>query len=148
MAELLELRATDRVLEVGTGSGYAAAILARLCSHVWSVERYGELAERAARALSAAGVTNVTCLVGDGSMGLPGQGPFDAISVAAASRRRALERLADELAPGGRLVAPLSRRGSQHLVTGRRPAEGGPPEWRMFGAVRFVPLVPGDERRS
>jgi protein-L-isoaspartate(D-aspartate) O-methyltransferase len=143
MAELLDLRPADRVLEIGTGSGYGAAVLARLCSHVWSVERHADLAAGAELALGTAGIENVTCLVSDGAVGLPDRAPFDAISVAAATRRRVLERLGDQLAPSGRLVAPLSRRGSQHLVTAERPADGGPLSWRMFEAVRFVPLVPG-----
>ena len=146
MVELLELSAADRVLEIGTGSGYHAAVLARLAAHVWTVERHAELAEQAARSLLAAGVVNVSILVGDGSDGVPGEEPFDAISVAAASPREVLVRLADGLAPGGRLVAPLSDGAAQRLVKGERPADGGPLHWGAFEAVRFVPLLPGEAR--
>ena len=146
MVELLELSAADRVLEIGTGSGYHAAVLARLAAHVWTVERHAELAEQAARSLLAAGVVNVSILVGDGSDGVPGKEPFDAISVAAASPREVLVRLADGLAPGGRLVAPLSDGAAQRLVKGERPADGGPLYWGAFEAVRFVPLLPGEAR--
>ncbi len=143
MTELLELAPRDRVLDVGTGSGYHAAVLARLARHVWTVERIEELAATALGALARAGVANVTCLVGDGARGLPDQAPFDAINVAAAGSAEALERLSAELAPGGRLVAPLRRRGGQHLVLARRPAGGGPCEWTALEPVRFVPLVSG-----
>jgi protein-L-isoaspartate(D-aspartate) O-methyltransferase len=79
MCELLELRPTDRVMEVGTGSGYHAAVLAQLAAHVWSVETHAELSRGAAAALARTGVENVTLVVGDGSAGLPGEAPFDAI---------------------------------------------------------------------
>ena len=85
MCELLELSPADRVLDVGTGSGYHAALLAYLAGHVWSVERHRELSRQAARNLRAAGVENVTLVVGDGPLGLPDEAPFDAINVAAAA---------------------------------------------------------------
>ncbi|HEY3186158.1 MAG TPA: protein-L-isoaspartate(D-aspartate) O-methyltransferase, partial [Solirubrobacteraceae bacterium] len=119
MTELLELDDDDRVLDVGTGSGYHAAVLARLARHVWSIERHRLLAEQAARALRDTGVANVTVLVGDGARGLPAEEPFDAINVAAAAPRAVLEELAGGLAAGGRLVAPVSGR-RQRLVTLRR----------------------------
>ena len=140
MAELLDLRPSDRVLDVGTGSGYHAAVLAGLAQHVWSIERHRPLAERAVRALAGAGITNVTVLVGDGALGLPAEAPFDAINVAAASPPAVLESLATGLAPGGRLVAPLSGR-RQRLVTLRRGPLGL--RRREHEEVRFVPLVPG-----
>src|SRR3954463_6349247 len=107
MTELLELRPEDRVLDVGTGSGYHAAILATLAAHVWSIERHADLSRLAADALARAGVHNVTLVVGDGSRGLPEEAPFDAINVAAAGEREGLETLEDQLADGGRLVAPV-----------------------------------------
>jgi protein-L-isoaspartate(D-aspartate) O-methyltransferase len=140
MTELLAVGPADRVLDVGTGSGYHAAVLATLGRHVWSVERHAELSERAAVALAVAGVDNVTLVVGDGSRGLPDEAPFHAINVAAASRRRALEALETQLAPGGRLVAPLARR-RQHLAVGRREADGV--RWHELEEVRFVPLIRG-----
>ena len=139
MLEVLELRGSERVLDVGTGSGYHAALLARLARWVWSIERHASLSEFAAANLTAAGVTNVTLVVGDGTLGLPEQGPFDAINVAAAAPSEALERLAGRLAPGGRLVAPLVN-GDQRLVVVRRDASGGL-ERRRLERVRFVPLV-------
>jgi len=154
MTELLELRARDRVLDVGTGSGYHAAILAALAAHVWSVERHADLSRTAAAALAGAGVANVTLVVGDGSLGLPSEAPFDAINVAAACGREALGALEAQLAPGGRLVAPLvGRRAAgfeaigvsgrrQRLTLARREPDGV--RWQALEEVRFVPLVPGD----
>jgi len=143
MAELLDLRPEDRVLDVGTGSGYAAAVLARLAAHVWSIERHPELSERAADALAAAGARNITLLVGDGTRGLPEQAPFDAINVAAAGTPDALADLEAQLALGGRLVAPVSEAEQRLVVVGR--TEGGL-ERRLFEEVRFVPLVREHER--
>jgi protein-L-isoaspartate(D-aspartate) O-methyltransferase len=138
MSELLELRPEDRVLDVGTGSGYHAAILAALAGHVWSIERHADLSRQAAEALDRAGVRNVTLVVGDGSRGLPEEAPFEAINVAAAGGREGLETLAEQLAPGGRLVAPVTRR-RQRLSVARR--ENDRVTWRDLEEVRFVPLV-------
>jgi protein-L-isoaspartate(D-aspartate) O-methyltransferase len=140
MCALLGLGTADRVLDVGTGSGYHAAVLARLAGHVWTIERHRELAERAARALEAAGAANVTVLAGDGSGGLPGEAPFEAVNVAAAAPGATLERLAEQLAPGGRLVAP-EREDEERLIRLTRTASGLRRE--AFEAVRFVPLVDG-----
>jgi protein-L-isoaspartate(D-aspartate) O-methyltransferase len=141
MCELLELRGDERVLDVGTGSGYHAAVLARLAGWVWSIEREPELARRAATALREAGADNVTTLVGDGSRGLPDEAPFDAVTVAAATGRDAFDALAAQLGPGGRLVAPLAE-GAERLVRLRR-RDGGF-ERGEHEAVRFVPLVEGE----
>jgi protein-L-isoaspartate(D-aspartate) O-methyltransferase len=138
MTELLSLRQGDRVLDVGTGSGYHAAIIAALAGHVWSIERHAALTRAASEALERAGVENVTLIVGDGSRGLPEQAPFDAINVAAAGRRDALATLEDQLAPGGRLVAPVTGR-RQRLAVARR--ENDRVRWRELEEVRFVPLV-------
>jgi protein-L-isoaspartate(D-aspartate) O-methyltransferase len=137
MCELLELEPGDRVLDVGTGSGYHAAVLAQLAAHVWSVERHPALSAQAARNLEAAGVRNVTLAVGDGTLGLPAAAPFDAINVAAA-RASIPPALEDQLARGGRLVAPVEN-GDQRLVLLRR-GEGGL-ERKALERVRFVPLV-------
>jgi protein-L-isoaspartate(D-aspartate) O-methyltransferase len=137
MLELLEVSPEDRVLDIGTGSGYHAALLAVLGAHVWTVERYAALSARAAAALAQLRIANVTCVVGDGTGGLPEEAPFDAINVAAgaAAVPAALE---EQLAPGGRLVLPIGG-DEQHLVRVDRTPQG----WRRerHEAVRFVPLV-------
>jgi protein-L-isoaspartate(D-aspartate) O-methyltransferase len=138
MSELLDLKPEDRVLDVGTGSGYHAAILAALAGHVWSIERHPDLSRQAAEALGRAGVQNVTLLVGDGSRGVPEEAPFDAINVAAAGGRDLLQTLEDQLAPEGRLVAPVTGR-RQHLAVARRDRDRV--DWRELEEVRFVPLV-------
>jgi protein-L-isoaspartate(D-aspartate) O-methyltransferase len=142
MCELLALGGDDRVLDVGTGSGYQAALLARLAGNVWSVERHAELSQQAARNLEAAGVDNVTLVVGDGSEGLPAEAPFDAINVAAAASEAAMRTLAAQLAPGGRLVIPVGD-GDQRLRLVRRGEHGL--EARALEPVRFVPLIEGGD---
>jgi protein-L-isoaspartate(D-aspartate) O-methyltransferase len=141
MTELLRLGPADRVLDVGTGSGYHAALLARLAAHVWTIERLPELSARAAEQLHAAGVENVTPLVGDGSRGLPEEAPFDAINVAAAAWPEVPPALERQLAPGGRLVAPVGARGQQ-LVLVERDADGALVR-SALDPVRFVPLIEG-----
>ena len=131
MCELLELRGGERVLDVGTGSGYHAAVLARLCAHVWTIERHASLSARAEANLEAAGVGNVTLLVGDGTLGHPAAAPYDAVNVAAAADELP-PPLEAQLAPGGRLVAPIAER----LVVVRH---GGARE--THERVAFVPLI-------
>lgn len=138
MCEVLDLAPGDRVLDVGTGSGYHAAILATLCREVWSIEVHSELSAQAADNLAAAGIDNVTLVVGDGTRGYAPAAPYDAINVAAAARRVVPEPLADQLAVGGRLVAPVRTRG-QRLVLVRRARDGLHAE--TLERVRFVPLV-------
>ena len=136
MCELLELRPEDRVLDVGTGSGYHAAVLARLVNRVCSVERHAELSRRAAGNLAEAGVANVTLVVGDGRRGYPEAAPYDAINVAASGEVPV--ELEDQLAPGGRLVAPVGN-GVQRLTLLRRVEDGV--QRTAFEPVRFVPFV-------
>ena len=140
MCELLELRGGERVLDVGTGSGYHAALLARLAAEVYSIELHPELSDRAARALALAGAT-VTLAVGDGSRGLPEHAPFDAINVAAAARGGVPPALVEQLAPGGRLVAPVEDGGDQYLALLRE--DHGELRTTRLERVRFVPLVSG-----
>ena len=137
MCELLDLRGDERVLDIGTGSGYHAAVLARLVTHVWSVELHPGLSERAAGQLAAAGVANVTLIVGDGSLGHPDEAPYDAINVAAAMPAIP-PALPEQLAEGGRLVGPVGD--DQRLVLLRREA-GGMLRREQHERVRFVPLV-------
>jgi len=139
MVALLDLRPTDRVLDVGTGSGYHAAVLARLAAHVWTVERHEELSGAAARSLAAAGAGNVTLRVGDGTAGWPEEAPFDAVNVAATGDAGVPRALLDQLADGGRLVAPVRDGAEERLVLLRR--RGARVERSEHGAVRFVPLV-------
>jgi protein-L-isoaspartate(D-aspartate) O-methyltransferase len=140
MCELLGLRGSEKVLDVGTGSGYHAALLARLARHVYSVELHEELSKRAARSLAAAGVDNITLSVGDGCLGLPAHAPYDAINVAAAAAGDIPPALGEQLAQGGRLVAPVEDH-DQRLVLLRRSAGGLTAT--VLERVRFVPLVPG-----
>jgi protein-L-isoaspartate(D-aspartate) O-methyltransferase len=139
MLELLNLAPDDRVLDVGTGSGWHAALLGRLAGHVWSIEREPELARGAAATLAAVGADNVTVCLGDGAAGLPEQAPFQAINVAAAARDGVPEALVEQLAPGGRLVAPVGE-DEQHLVRIERRADGTLVQERLE-PVRFVPLL-------
>lgn len=139
MCSLLELRPTDSVLEIGTGSGYHAAVLAQLCDRVLTYEIHPSLSARAGEALLAAGVGNVTLAVGDGLRDAQGRGPFDAISVAAACPPAALPALEGLLAHGGRLVAPVAAASQERLVVARRGIGGV--RRRVHDQVRFVPLL-------
>lgn len=142
MLEVLVLDPHDRVLDIGTGSGYHAALLAQLAMHVWTIERHPRLSAQALRNLAAAGVENVTVLVGDGSRGLPEQAPFDAINVAAAAWPDVPPALERQLARHGRLVAPVGASGQQ-LVLLERDAAGDLHRTRLE-PVRFVPLIEGE----
>ena len=140
MCELLALRGDEHVLDVGTGSGYAAAVLDELAASVVSVERIGALAERARRALDDTGHGDVEVRVADGSLGAADRAPFDAIAVAAATAT-VPPALYAQLEEGGRMVLPLGGSRGQHLVRIVRTPEG-PRETASLGC-RFVPLVAG-----
>jgi protein-L-isoaspartate(D-aspartate) O-methyltransferase len=137
--QALQLRGHERVLEIGTGSGYAAAILGTLAREVETVERIAELAAAAAERLARLGFTNVHVHHGDGSLGWPPAAPYEAIAVAAGAPRPP-RSLLDQLAIGGRLVLPHGDADRQHLtrITKRGPDEI---EEEDLGEVRFVPLV-------
>lgn len=139
-AESLRLQPEDRVLEIGTGSGYAAAILGALAREVHSVERHETLAREAAQRLADLGIANVHVHQGDGTLGLPALAPFDAIAVTA-SGPRVPPALIEQLAPGGRLVIPTGLDDSdQRLVLVTRAEDGAIHEHEIC-RVRFVPLV-------
>ena len=138
MCELLELTGSETVLDVGTGSGYHAALLGRLAQHVYSIEVHESLSRQAAENLRAAGVDNVTLVVGDGSRGLPEKAPYEAINVAAAAGGEIPRPLFEQMARGGRLVAPVED-GDQRLVVAHRTADGV--RLTELERVRFVPLV-------
>lgn len=141
ICEALALVGDERVLDVGTGSGYQAAVLAELAAEVDTIERIPELADQARSNLGAAGYGRVRVHVGDGTRGLPGRAPFDAIAVAAAAPH--LPRsLYEQLEPRGRLVVPVGRRGIQRLEVIVRSPEG--PAVVRSVPCRFVPLV-GEE---
>jgi protein-L-isoaspartate(D-aspartate) O-methyltransferase len=138
MSEALELGGREQVLEVGTGSGYQAAVLAALVERVVSIERLSKLAASARRALDRLGVGNVVVHWGDGSLGRAADAPYDAI-VLTAGAPAVPAPLLEQLAPGGRLVAPIGPREGQHLVRIRRGEKGFTRE--VLGPCRFVDLV-------
>ncbi len=140
MTEALDLEGGERVLDIGTGSGYAAAVLGCIASEVFSIERVRELADRAARTLAAEGFDNVRVRCGDGTIGWSEHQPFDGIIVAAGAPS-VPESLKHQLAVGGHLVIPV---GSEHSVQSlERITRLGENEFRTedLGAVRFVPLI-------
>ncbi len=141
ICQALRLGGGERVLEVGTGSGYSASLLVRLASEVVSVERHRALADRARRTLDELGVEGVEVVLGDGSRGLPERAPFDAIAVHAAAPAPPLALL-DQLGEGGSLVVPIASGSADLLTVFRRSADGLRSE--EIGPCRFVPLL-GEE---
>ncbi|KQV88026.1 protein-L-isoaspartate(D-aspartate) O-methyltransferase [Pelomonas sp. Root1237] len=139
MIEAAEVKAGDAVLEIGAGSGYAAAVLSRIAAHVSAIERSEVLARRAHERLAALGYDNVEIITGDGSGGWPGGGSFDAILVAA-SGPDVPPGLKAQLAPGGRLVIPVGKTRGQTLVKVRRLANGHFDQ-QALADVAFVPLI-------
>lgn len=137
MTELLAPKPKHRVLEIGTGSGYQAAVLAKLCAHVYTIEIVEPLAKRAAADLSRLGYRNLTVIAGDGYRGLPKEAPFDGIILTAAPER-VPEPLLQQLKVGGRMVLPVGEVEQELLVIER--TEKGFIERRVF-AVRFVPMT-------
>ena len=142
ICEAMALCGTERVLEIGTGSGYSAAVLAQLAAQVISIERFPELAERARQNLEGSGgAERIDVRVGDGTLGAPDLAPFEAIAVHAAAPK-APASLVAQLAPGGRLVVPVTEGGADLLTVFTATASGL--DGRMIAPCRFVPLV-GEE---
>jgi protein-L-isoaspartate(D-aspartate) O-methyltransferase len=135
MAQALELKGDERVLEVGCGSGYSAAVLSLLCSELVTIERHVALADQAKALLQELGYTNVEVRAGDGTRGAPDRAPFDGISVTATAESEPPPALLAQLAPEGALVCPIRRVGGEHLVRVRKGVS------ETLAAVRFVPLV-------
>lgn len=141
MSQSLRLNDRMKVLEVGTGSGYQASILARLCRRVYSIERHRPLLQRAQRVLEDLRVRNITTIVGDGMLGWPEQAPFDRIIVTAAATTEPPEALLNQLSVGGILIIPMGYdKSSQHVYRITRYEDGFESERLM--PVRFVPLLP------
>jgi protein-L-isoaspartate(D-aspartate) O-methyltransferase len=139
MLQAAEISPTDRVLEIGAGSGYQTALLAELAAQVFAVERYPTLAANVRTALERLGYTNATVVTADGSLGLPQFAPYDAIIVAAAAPR-VPPALLEQLALGGRLVVPVGESQQQTLQLARKDADGGVSVSSLEGC-RFVPLI-------
>jgi protein-L-isoaspartate(D-aspartate) O-methyltransferase len=146
ICEALALDGDERVLEIGTGSGYSACVLSRLAREVVTIERIPELAAEAREVLAVLGVTNVEVVVGDGSAGLPERAPFEGIAVHATAPD-APASLLEQLSVGGRLVVPIASDGADILTVYTRTSEEVDPrtgtglERRNLGPVRFVPLI-------
>lgn len=140
MIEYLELGPEDRVLEIGTGSGYGAAVLSRIARTVVTVERRPSLAEKARGRMRELGLDNVVVVVGDGSLGWPEGAPYDAV-VGTAGAPKVPEPLKKQLAPGGRIVLPVGTVPGRQVLVRLRKTEDGNFEEDRKEAVRFVPLV-------
>ncbi len=145
MLEALSVQSGDFVLEIGTGSGYTAALLAELSAHVYSIERHAALIQRAQQILLALGYRNVTMLMGDGSRGAPAFAPYDAILVSAAAPQVPLP-LFEQLNEGGRMVIPVGPAHAQELLLVRKLA--GRPEQTVLEGCRFVPLVQSTDEQA
>ena len=140
MTDLMEIKPGDRVLEIGTGSGYQTALLAELCREVYSVERHAPLARNAEATLARLGYNNVSVIVGDGSQGLPAMAPFDAIVVSAAAPQIPTP-LFEQLREGARMVIPVGPPQAQELQLVWK--QDGRPTVQSLDGCRFVPLIGG-----
>lgn len=140
MIEALELASTDKVLEIGTGSGYSAAVLSRIVDKVYTIERFGSLANSAEQRLERLGYTNIIVGIGDGTLGWPEHSPYDAIVVTAGAPK-VPQPLLEQLSEGGRLVIPIGRSIElQELIRVRR-ISGDDYRYEELCGVRFVPLI-------
>jgi protein-L-isoaspartate(D-aspartate) O-methyltransferase len=145
MLQALELKPRDKVLEVGTGSGYVTALLAELTAQVYSIERHPALAAEGQRVLTTLGYTNVEIVTGDGTAGLPAHAPYDAIIVSAAASDLP-PALISQLREGGRMIIPVGPAESQQLQLIR--VVNGRPQISLREACRFVPLISGGNNPS
>lgn len=141
MTQYLELSDRDKVLEIGTGSGYQACILSKLCRRVYSIERYKNLLEEAERKFTALNIHNITSLCGDGMKGWPQQAPFDKIIVTAAARNAPPDELLNQLKVGGIMIIPIGNSGDQTLKRYKKESDDTFAVKDIF-PVRFVPLLP------
>lgn len=144
MTEQLDVEPQHHILEIGTGSGYQAAVLSRLAKQVTSIERYRTLAEAARARLAALGYDNVEVIVGDGLAGAPDRAPFDRVIVTAAAEQIP-EALLGQLSVGGVMILPLGPHGGSQSLVRLTRSEGGVSREDLIG-VRFVPLLPGQAR--
>ncbi len=141
MTQALEVTDRMKVLEIGTGSGYQSAVLARLCRRLYTIERYPQLLKEAEDRLRRLALANVTMIAGDGTRGWPEQAPFERIMVTAAAAD-VPEILLEQLAPGGIMIVPVGLdEDDQHLLRVRRTEDGA--ETKDLGPTRFVPLIDG-----
>jgi len=148
MTEKLDVQENHTVLEIGTGSGYQAAVLSKLCRHVYTIERYRELQKLADDHFEALGIDNISTIIGDGWIGWPPQAPFDRIIVTAAAPE-VPEALVDQLKVGGRMIIPIGEnRDSQSLVQVDKFGEDDEFSETSLLPVRFVPMVKGRVKRS
>ena len=145
MTEQLEVEARHRVLEIGTGSGYQAAVLSRIAREVVSVERYRTLADAARNRLKTLGYDNVTVITGDGLAGAPSRAPFDRVVVTAATEDLP-QALVGQLGEGGKMVLPLGPRSGPQYIVKLSKTQSGEVAREQLIAVRFVPLLPGQAR--
>lgn len=144
MTEALDLRATDKVLEIGTGSGYQAAVLGELCAEVYTIEIFESLANRSGELLRKLGYSNVHVRHGDGYLGWPVEAPFDAIIVTC-SPTAIPQPLQDQLREGGRMIIPVGERPGQELV--RVTKKGGKIRQERVLSVLFVPMIDKDGKK-
>jgi protein-L-isoaspartate(D-aspartate) O-methyltransferase len=143
MTQALEVGPRHRVLEIGTGCGYQAAVLSKLCRRVYSIERHKSLLNETNKRLERLGYHNITTIAGDGTRGWPEQAPFDRIIVTAAARDDVPQAFLDQLAPGGILVMPLGTSTSDQHVWRIRKGDDGTIARERLWPVRFVPLIKG-----
>ena len=146
MTQKLGVEPDDKVLEIGTGSGYQAAVLSHLCRHIYTIERYKDLQKGASKQFDKLGIKNVTTIIGDGWLGWPPQAPFDRIIVTAAAPS-VPEALLEQLKVGGRMILPLGETRETQFLTQIDKTEDGMEQTELI-PVRFVPLVKGRVKRK